>query len=522
MKKLSKIQESVWGDLHSRGIGEIEREEDNVNLLDKDEFFKYVMSHYEVTRDGEMMSYNRSMCVPILKIKGERRYAIILNHLAGYVEAHFHLEKFPEVYSALEKKFNVDSISRYGNSYLIEMKDKNVNQINQFFLDVIDTIIENAEFPILRKKNINESVWADLHSRGIGETEREEDNVNLLDKDGFFDYLTKHYDIDIDAAYYMFKDTNNVIVIPYYLIKSDGIYNFIYYYTDNNEVSLGFKIEEISPNLTRKLKETYATSYVKHQFMNDLVVKPKNGEKSSNKFLLEVMDFLIDNTPKNCHCCIIKKNINESVWADLHSRGIGDTVREEDDHKFRIPFEEIKKIPDSELFPITDTLWTPYNFGAKSESEPGLYLDGDELLELAEYLNGTEYHMATQMDWTELHAESKYPYDFTKINGYWTYVFSIEEDESKKLYVPNFGYISSWFARHPEEKVFESGKNKKDNAAYGWVVWGAPARNELENLYNYFMKVNLYTYRNGNKTNTDRLQVRLVKTPGKPWKFNKS
>ena len=226
-------------------------------------------------------------------------------------------------------------------------------------------------------------------------------------------------------------------------------------------------------------------------------------------------------------------NIKESLWSDIQDRNSGEVIRKEDEHKFHIPLKDIQNIPDSELFHIQDNrtnlLWTPYNFGAKNESEPGFYLDGDEILELAEYLDGTEYHMATQSDWIDLNALSKYHYDYTKINGYWTYVFTSKDDENKKLYVPNFGYISSWFAKHPEEKVIvESGKNKNDKAIYGWVYWGVPGRTELNNDH-YFMKTRIYNYslfyHKGSQTSdspTDRLQIRLVKTPGKTWKFNKS
>ena len=549
-----KITESVWGDIYKRGAGEQIRREDDIDNLSNEELYEYIKEKYPTVFEKFDIDYfgapifTPRISIPLYVTMPPDWPACFLglylyrepDDLNRCMELHINTKifnTFKPFIKKLQNKYNSYTEIRddYKRIYLTPKDGRKIT--NNLFVKLLNFCLDNftkktiaqSDYTIKLniEKKINESVWGDIYKRGAGEQERKEDDVNLMDKDGFFDYLTKHY--NIDAEYYMFKDANNAIVIPYYLIKSDGNYNFIYYYTDNNEVSLGFRAEKISPDFTRKLRATYATSYVKHQFMNDLVVKPKNGEKSSNKFLLEVMDFLIDNTPKNCHCCIVKKNINESVWGDIYKRGAGEQIRKDEPKLLKL-FEEIQKIPDSELFEIKDKhthlLWTPYNFGAKSESEPGLYLDGDEILELAEYLDGTEYHMATQADWIDLNALSKYHYDYTKINGYWTYVFTSTEDENKKLYVPNFGYISSWFANHPGVPITPNGINKSDYTHYGWVLWGVPEGTKLNDDH-YFMKTNVYSlfFCKSPQTSdkpTDRLQIRLVKTPGKTWKFNKS
>ena len=52
MRKLSEITESIWSDMQDRSSGDKIRKEDDVNLLDRDGFYNYIMEHYKtVTED---------------------------------------------------------------------------------------------------------------------------------------------------------------------------------------------------------------------------------------------------------------------------------------------------------------------------------------------------------------------------------------------------------------------------------------------------------------------------------------
>ena len=379
---------------------------------------------------------------------------------------------------------------------------------------------------------LQESIWSDIQDRSSGEAARKEDDINFLDRDGLYDYICANYEIlKSRLAGIINSKTFNTLIVPVLMLEHSHTPGQIFFNFQFNKIRVMYFFPYSVEGLFDKLVDNFQ---LKREGTGEdicYVISPKDESKVTNKFFINLIDFIIENIPDKLK--VIKKaTVNESLWADIQDRSSGETIRKEDDHKFRIPFEEIKKIPDSELFEIKDKhthlLWTPYNFGAKSESEPGLYLDGDEIFELAEYLDGTEYHMATQSDWVDLNYLTKYHYDYTKINGYWTYVFTSKDDENKKLYVPNFGYISSWFANHPEVPITPNGINKSDHTHYGWVFWGVPGRTELNNDH-YFMKTKIYhyalSYHKGSQTSdrpTDRLQIRLVKTPGKTWKFNKS
>ena len=43
----NEINESIWSDMQDRGTGEIEKAEDNINNLDFDGFYDYLLSRYE-------------------------------------------------------------------------------------------------------------------------------------------------------------------------------------------------------------------------------------------------------------------------------------------------------------------------------------------------------------------------------------------------------------------------------------------------------------------------------------------
>ena len=42
-------------------------------------------------------------------------------------------------------------------------------------------------------KKLSESIWSDMQDRSAGETVRKEDDVDILDREQFFDYLKDIY-----------------------------------------------------------------------------------------------------------------------------------------------------------------------------------------------------------------------------------------------------------------------------------------------------------------------------------------
>lgn len=148
------IKESVWGDLHSRGIGETEREEDSVNNLEFDEFFVYLKDRYEkINGSGAKIGHFRSFFdMSILNIvlsieKGEDIYIKYdeNKHQILYLEISNALLSYPKIKQKLEQNYE-----HYMNDSVVKKSGKITNQdcvnLIDYFLDVVDK-------PVLKKKS---------------------------------------------------------------------------------------------------------------------------------------------------------------------------------------------------------------------------------------------------------------------------------------------------------------------------------------------------------------------------------
>lgn len=137
------INESVWGKILDRGAGETIRKEDDIDHFDMVGLYEYILSHYELTDNRYNLTYGTAnMCLP-LSINGDE---MLLTYNFEEVHCFFNLAKYPRLYSALSKKFYIDTVD--DKHYIISPK---VEFTNQFFIDVIDCVIENRN-TILKKK----------------------------------------------------------------------------------------------------------------------------------------------------------------------------------------------------------------------------------------------------------------------------------------------------------------------------------------------------------------------------------
>lgn len=74
-------------------------------------------------------------------------------------------------------------------------------------------------------KRLSESIWSDMQDRSIGEKTRKEDDIELLDRDGFYDYLVNHYEeLYPELPGIQNFNTSDMIVIP--MLKSQYGKNF--------------------------------------------------------------------------------------------------------------------------------------------------------------------------------------------------------------------------------------------------------------------------------------------------------
>lgn len=178
---------------------------------------------------------------------------------------------------------------------------------------------------------IKESIWSDIHKRSNGVQTRKEDNVNFLEPDGFVDYIRKNYRFDYTPVGIENRTNYSTIFIP---ICTAGTKNIklgaIYFEYDEGVVYTHSSIKKYIPELWAKLDQEFDLWDDDPDYRNYTIINPKDtSRKITNSFVLEVLDFIINNIDDSVRLCITKKT-NESVWADIHRRSNGTQERKED------------------------------------------------------------------------------------------------------------------------------------------------------------------------------------------------
>ena len=206
MKQLSKIfNESIWGKVLDRGAGETIRKEDDINLLDETGLVNYMKKVYMPPSPNDDLQIiggevNSGTIIASLFKTNEGHYNIIYQKMSeSNPEITFPVCPDSGIEELLKEHYTVISIPRYNNKiYYIKPKDGS-KITNKFFLEIIDFILDaikdddNIYQVIFKKKHINESIWSDMQDRSAGDVVRKEDDINLLDRDGLFDYIYDLY-----------------------------------------------------------------------------------------------------------------------------------------------------------------------------------------------------------------------------------------------------------------------------------------------------------------------------------------
>ena len=166
IEKISNIKESIWSDMQDRSAGEIVRKEDDINLLDTDEFIEYLKKSYNVCiydphnffEIGGLYvgSHRCNISIPIEKNDNSEtpnmsnRMLVIEVNLKPGGEILIRPNKYIfRLYPReLQKTFG-DKYIVNTSTFTLTPKDKIVN--NSVIVDVIDKLLGMVENPILKK-----------------------------------------------------------------------------------------------------------------------------------------------------------------------------------------------------------------------------------------------------------------------------------------------------------------------------------------------------------------------------------
>ena len=182
------------------------------------------------------------------------------------------------------------------------------------------------------KTYITESLWGKVLDRGAGETVRKEDDIDLLDINELCEYLKTIYKTNSDNDISVIKIEDNMYLTICLYEDEYGYYRYIYY--DGDYINTQLDVIETLKCLL-EFERKFSIKFNENDFVvNCIDIYPKDKARIpvTNKFFIEVLDFILDriNTPLEQK---IKKisNIKESIWGKILDRGMGDAVRKEDD-----------------------------------------------------------------------------------------------------------------------------------------------------------------------------------------------
>lgn len=146
---------------------------------------------------------------------------------------------------------------------------------------------------------ITESIWSDIQDRSAGETVRKEDDINLLDRDGFYNYIMEHYKTateDVTGPYAIINSENaDYINIPILEDETNTLYRVIIWHFNTDERYITIPLRKLF-GVFVKLRDTFKLQSNEDRINPLFKIFPKDDKKVDNKFFLEVIDFIIDNT----------------------------------------------------------------------------------------------------------------------------------------------------------------------------------------------------------------------------------
>ena len=148
-------------------------------------------------------------------------------------------------------------------------------------------------------RKLSESIWSDIQDRSAGDTVRKEDDINLLDSNGLYDYINKHY--KRIAPFAFITNIGGMLSVP--IIR--GTVHSCVWYTLESEikaVSIGDGMISQVDGLLNLLYDNFSIKEIngKHDDEYTLYwISPKDGSEVTNKFFIDVIDFLLENIPNS-------------------------------------------------------------------------------------------------------------------------------------------------------------------------------------------------------------------------------
>lgn len=158
------------------------------------------------------------------------------------------------------------------------------------------------------KTYISESIWTDMQKRSSGEDIRQEDDIDLLDIDGLYDYIDTHYKQSAKGnAFFERKQVrvnNETLSVPVLMDYSgkdnpQTLYLSIKHLNTETYISISPALKDWAPDVYDFLKYHFTLEdAIKKQgkiiTSHYIKIKPKDGSEVTNTFFINLIDFLLE------------------------------------------------------------------------------------------------------------------------------------------------------------------------------------------------------------------------------------
>ena len=177
-KKKKKMNESIWSDMQERGTGDITKKEDDVDLLDMDEFFDYIKKNYGnklgyVDKFTETITINPKGNLYIFLHYENGELSKIQFAASGVSSSKKYKQDLEQLKNSFPEGLTIKNEDGY--YYITETSNKSVIKLIDFFLSI----------------NLFESIWSDMQERGTGDITKKEDEKFIKLRAEFDDAVSK-------------------------------------------------------------------------------------------------------------------------------------------------------------------------------------------------------------------------------------------------------------------------------------------------------------------------------------------
>ena len=309
IERKDPVSESIWDDMQDRGTGDVEKEEDNIDLFDVKTLGEYVKKIYKpdhlITADSSGITLNMGWCFfPKVDYKITLSWPEALPMVKKlYV---YGSKKFID---SLDSVYDINHPGHYEGQVLGYSVEKNhPKQLsNKFFIQFVDSIIgilendtqiEKGVVRVEDHKEVSESIWSDMQERGTGDAVKKEDDVNIMEPDRLCKYINKTYNCLLDDER-LYSSTYS-ISMPIFYDKNENITYINLRLDDPRRVTCSYNIKNL-PNLFSKLNEAYYVMRPEEWGDKWFEIYPLEYEKLNslpaveNSFYLGIIDFILEN-----------------------------------------------------------------------------------------------------------------------------------------------------------------------------------------------------------------------------------